>query len=102
MKQKLCKVFSKMSYIILNNQGDQKMNETNFVKFDNFQSSAIQTLWYSEEKQELIVQYKGGDQYRYKQVTPSEWKALTEAESKGKYLTENIKSKSYQKMVLHD
>jgi len=36
MKQKLCKVFLKMSYNILNNQGDQKMNETNFVKFDSF------------------------------------------------------------------
>lgn len=78
------------------------MTETNFVKFDSFQSSAIQTLWYSNEKQELIVQYKDGGQYRYKEVTPSEWQALIESDSKGKFITENIKSKQYHKMVLHD
>ena len=78
------------------------MNEPNFVKFNDFKSSTIETLWYSEEKQELIVEFKSGEQYRYKEVTLSEWKALCSAESKGKFLNENIKSKSYQKMVLHD
>jgi len=78
------------------------MNEPNFIKFNDFESSAIQTLWYCPEKQELIVEYKNGGQYRYKDVTPLEWEALIKSESKGKYITENIKSKPYQRMILHD
>jgi hypothetical protein len=76
--------------------------ETTFEKFDSFESSHIQTLWYSTEKQELIVEYKGGNQYRYDNVTEKEWKDLISAPSKGTFINENIKSKPYQKMILND
>lgn len=78
------------------------MNNSSFVKYDDFESSNIKTLWYSANKQELIVEYLGGSQYRYSNVTPDEWAGLTSAESKGKFINESIKSKPFQRMMLND
>lgn len=70
--------------------------------FTNFESSSIKTLWYSNEKRNLIVEYQNGSQYRYDDVSSEEWNGLKISESKGKFLNESIKSKPYQKMMLHD
>ena len=78
------------------------MNNSNFVQFSNFESTAINKLWYSEKTKELIVEIKNGEQYRYGEVSPEEWRDLIQSQSKGKFITQNIKSKPYQKMVLHD
>lgn len=74
----------------------------NFIKFTDFQSSNINTLWYSSGKQQLIVEYKGGAQYRYDNISQMEWDGLIASESKGKFINESIKSKPYQKMILND
>lgn len=75
---------------------------TSFEKHDDFSSSSINCLWYSKDQQQLIVQYKGGAQYRYNDVTPQQWESLQSSDSKGKFINESIKSKPYQKMVLTD
>jgi hypothetical protein len=41
----------------------------NFIKFTDFTSSNINTLWYSSGMQQLIVEYKGGAQYRYDNIS---------------------------------
>ena len=73
-----------------------------YQNFSGFESSSIKNLWYSIEKKNLIVQYTNGSQYRYDDVSVSEWNGLKSSDSKGKFLNESIKSKPYQKMMLHD
>lgn len=75
--------------------------ESKFKLFEGFQSSSISKLWYSKEDSQLIVEYNGGAQYRYNDVSESEWNNLISAESKGRFLNESIKSKPYQKMLLN-
>lgn len=70
--------------------------------FNDFKSSNIKTLWYSNVKEELIVQYHNGSQYRYNNVTTTEWNELVGAESKGKFINESIKSKPFTRMILND
>lgn len=76
--------------------------ENKFKLFERFSSSTISKLWYSEKDLQLIVEFKNGQQYRYNNVSISEWNNLKSSESKGKFLNENIKSKPFQKMILND
>lgn len=76
--------------------------ETGFVKYEDFESSNINCLWYSKTKQELVVEYNGGSQYRYNNISEMEWNNLISADSKGKFINESIKSKPYQRMQLND
>lgn len=76
--------------------------ENKFKLFESFSSSTISKLWYSEKDSQLIVEFKNGQQYRYNNVSISEWNNLKSSESKGKFLNENIKSKPFQKMILND
>ncbi len=73
-----------------------------YEKYDNFESEDVKVLWYSAEKENLIVEYKDGKQSRYDNISNFEWQSLKGSESKGKFINENIKSKPYQKMMLHD
>ncbi|HQL11557.1 MAG TPA: KTSC domain-containing protein [bacterium] len=78
------------------------IKDSSYEMYNEFKSSNIKTLWYSKDKQELIVEFLNGSQYRYSNVSELEWQNLKSAESKGKFLNENIKSKPYQKMILKD
>lgn len=73
-----------------------------YIEYTNFTSENINKLFYNEQLQQLIVEYKNGSQYRYDSVTKLEWDQLISAESKGRFINESIKSKPYQKMVLSD
>lgn len=73
-----------------------------FVLNQNFTSSNIAKFWYDSDTQVLIVEYKGGAQYRYNDITEAEYNGLCLAESKGTYINNEIKSKPYQKMILTD
>lgn len=75
---------------------------TSFEKYDNFQSSSVNCLWYNKDKQQLIVEYKNGSQYRYNDVTQQQWESLKLSDSKGKFINQSIKSKPFQKMILTD
>ena len=99
------KIFSQI--IFLNGYNRKKFKENlfmqnGFVKYDSFESSNINCLWYSRAKQELIVEYNGGSQYRYNDISEMDWNNLISADSKGKFINENIKSKPYQRMILND
>ena len=52
------------------------MNNSIFFQFSNFESSAINILFYLEKSKELIVEFKNGEQYRYGEVSPEEWRDL--------------------------
>ena len=78
------------------------MENSSFTKYDSFESTNIKTLWYSDSKLQLIVQYINGTQYRYNGVTTDQWQNLIKSQSKGKYINESIKSKPFQKMILND
>ena len=54
-------------------------------------SSNIAALGYDAPSKTLQVNFKGGGRYQYQNVTPEMWAALNEAESKGKYLNNEIK-----------
>ncbi len=73
-----------------------------YIEYSNFTSENINKLFYNEQLNQLIVEYKSGGQYRYNEVSINEWNELISAESKGKFINESIKSKPYQKMVLSD
>lgn len=73
-----------------------------FTLIENFTSTNINKFWYDPETMVLIVEYKGGTQYRYNEITIDEFQSLCDSESKGKYINESIKSKPYQKMTLTD
>ena len=75
---------------------------TSFEKYDNFQSSPVNCLWYNKDEQQLIVEYKNGSQYRYNDVTQQQWESLKLSDSKGKFINQSIKSKPFQKMILTD
>ena len=61
-------------------------------------SSTISKLFYNELIHQLIVEFKSGQQYMYDQVSLEEYNNFCKAESKGKYMNENIKTKCYQKI----
>lgn len=62
-------------------------------------SSNIVAIGFDEESQILEVEFKNGAVYQYSNVPLSEYNALMNADSKGKYLGANIKNRySYVKL----
>ena len=62
--------------------------------------SNVAAVGYSDEDQELFVQYSNGATYRYDNVTTEEYSGLTAAVSVGKYLNTNIKPyKDYEQVA---
>ncbi len=51
-------------------------------------SSAIATIAYDEEMRSLDVEFRGGDTYRYFNVSKSIYRELLKAESAGAYWNE--------------
>jgi hypothetical protein len=54
-------------------------------------SSNIKSVGYDVKTHTLEVAFNSGGVYNYFQVSPSMYKALMQADSKGKYLNEHIK-----------
>lgn len=60
------------------------------MELKQVQSSNIKAIGYEGKK--LIIQYNSGATYVYNNVPRALFEALTNAESKGKFVNENIKS----------
>lgn len=58
-------------------------------------SSNVEYVGYDADKQQLYVQYKGGETYQYDGVEEAIWNGLRNADSKGSYLHWFIKINDY-------
>jgi hypothetical protein len=56
-------------------------------------STAISDFAYDEEARELLIRYRGGRAYIYYEVSPDDYLAFRDAESKGKFVNKVIKRK---------
>jgi hypothetical protein len=54
-------------------------------------SSNIESIGYHTESSTLHVHFKGGGHYIYHNVKPAVYEGFLKSESKGKYLSDNIK-----------
>ena len=62
-------------------------------------SSDIRAIGYDNESQTLEVEFINGSVYQYAGVPPGEHDAIMNADSKGRYLHENVKRRySYVKL----
>lgn len=61
-----------------------------FVPLAPFKSSHIKTVHYDESTGDMLVAFSDDRQYMYAGVPAGVWKALDEAESKGKFLNSEI------------
>lgn len=57
------------------------------------ESRMIYAVGYDAAKREMEVFFHSGGVYRYKEVDPGVYQELLEAESKGRYMHENILGK---------
>ena len=57
------------------------------------ESSNINAVGYDMSFGSLIVEYKSGSKYQYKNVPYELYENLLKAESKGRFVNENVKSK---------
>lgn len=57
------------------------------------ESSNIMLAEYDKENKTLVIEFKGGSQYRYKDVPEEVWIAYKGAESVGKFFYKYIKDK---------
>ena len=57
----------------------------------NVDSSNIAAIGYDCELSELFVQYKNGMTYKYKEVPTNIYESFLKAESKGKFMNEEVK-----------
>jgi hypothetical protein len=56
-------------------------------------SSAVLGVHYDRKQRNLDLLYSSGEPYRYRYVPRSKFRALMEAESKGKFVNKEIKPK---------
>jgi len=63
-----------------------------------YNSSNILKSVYDKDKQELTVIFKGGSRYLYETVSSVDYMRFETAESQGKVLNTNIKSKPFKKL----
>ena len=70
-------------------------------EYSNFISSNIKSLWYNSATLQLIVEYVAGSKYTYENVNPIKWLELKNAQSKGKFIAENIRANPFKKMILN-
>jgi len=62
--------------------------DINYVKCDR--SSNVKAYGYDIKKKQLFIEFRGGDKYQYFDVPLSIYESLLAADSKGKYVNENI------------
>jgi hypothetical protein len=58
-------------------------------------SSTVDQIGYDEDAAEAHVIFKTGRHYVYSNVAPDTWEQFQHAQSKGKFVNEEFKSKSY-------
>lgn len=64
------------------------------------ESSNISAVGYDMNFGSLIVEYKSGNKYQYKNVPYELYENLLKAESKGRFVNENVKGKfEYNRLV---
>jgi len=63
------------------------------ITLDSVKSSTISAFGYDKIEEVLIVEFKGGAQYRYEKVPKATFDGLKSAESFGKYFHSTIKGK---------
>ena len=64
------------------------------------ESSNLEALTYDSEDENLIIEFNNGTRYRYKKVPVSVIDHFLDAESKGKFFHNNVKSKyEYEKIA---
>lgn len=63
------------------------------------ESSTIHAIGYKPEGQALIVEFKSGGTYRYDGVPQAIYEGLLAADSKGKYLNQNIIGSYYTEKI---
>ena len=63
-------------------------------------STAIRAIRYDEERQRLLVRFIDGDEYAYVGVPGEVHRSFAEAESKGRFFSEEIRGKyPYNKLT---
>ncbi len=67
-------------------------------KYQQVSSSNLAGIKYHRERRELDITFKQGLVYRYFDVSPTLYKGLMAAGSKGKYHARYIKNKSFKKI----
>ena len=66
---------------------------------ENVESSSVEALEYDSESQTLKVEFVGGSIYDYLEVPEDIFESLTESDSIGIYLNDNIKGTyTYEKL----
>ena len=61
------------------------------IKWTEVESSNIEAIGYDEEDESLYVRFNSKTQYVYYNVPDEEHQEFLDADSKGKFLNENIK-----------
>lgn len=72
------------------------------AKLEQVESEGIAAIGYDSVRHRLRVQYRGSRRlYDYLNVPPQEYRALQEAESKGRYVNFRIKPRYKYEVVRH-
>jgi hypothetical protein len=53
---------------------------------------------YHEQRQALDLEFPGGEQYEYLDVTPAEAEAMSRADSVGRFVNQQIKKHRFRKL----
>lgn len=61
------------------------------IRRHHVKSTAVRSAGYDEEEWVLQLEFTNGSVYNYLRVPPREYRALLEAESKGKYVNLQVK-----------
>ena len=65
----------------------------NLTEYITVESSMIKNAWYKSSDQVLILDFQNGDSYRYDKVPEIVYERLRSAESKGRFINNNIIAK---------
>lgn len=68
------------------------------IEITKLNSSIIEKFAYNTNEQEMLVEYKGGSQYLYKNVNEIVVSEFIDADSKGKYINEIKKDYEFEKV----
>jgi len=66
--------------------------------WEHVDSSCVHRLRYHKDRQALDVEYSGGKQYEYNDVSTREFSDLKKAESIGRFVNERIKKHRFRKL----
>ena len=70
------------------------------IQITKLESSIINKFSYDTNNCEMLIEYKGGSQYLYKNVNEIIVSEFMDAESKGKYINEIKKDYEFEKVAV--